>query len=401
MAKIEFDDPSYNEVGKKKAQNRLGKFLLTVLLIALIFVSGAVGGIGGVILLSQDNSSLAKKLGLSDVAIPTVSTQKITVQESSAIIDATKKVEDSVVSVTLKSTAQNIFGQTYQTSAAGTGFIITSDGLILTNKHVASDLNAAYTVVTYDGTAYDAKVQSQDPVYDLAVLKIDARNLPVVELGDSDDLQIGQWVVAVGNALGQFSNTVTSGIISGKGRQIDASSEAGSNSETLSGLLQTDAAINPGNSGGPLVNLAGQVVGINTAVASGAQGIGFAIPINSAKVDIDSIKSTGQIVRPYLGVRYVEITPDIAKANNLSVDYGALIQGAGLGSPAIVSGSPADKAGLEENDIITEVNGTKINQDNSLLTLIQQHKVGDTITLKVLSAGKDKEVTVILDKASS
>jgi len=400
MAKIEFDDPYYAEIDKKKT-NRFGKFLLTVLMIALIFVSGAVGGIGGIILLSQDSNSLAKKLGLSNVTIPTVSTQKITVQESSAIIDATKKVANSVVSITLKSTAQNIFGQTYQTSAAGTGFIITSDGLILTNKHVASDLTAAYTVVTYDGTAYDAKVQSKDPVYDLAVLKIEARNLPVVDLGDSSDLQIGQYVVAVGNALGQFSNTVTAGIISGKGRQIDASSETGVGSETLSGLLQTDAAINPGNSGGPLVNLAGQVVGINTAVASGAQGIGFAIPINSAKADIDSIKSTGAIVRPYLGVRYVEITPDIAKANELAVDYGALIQGAGLGSPAIVSGSPADKAGLMENDIITEVNGTKIDQNNSLLTLIQQFKVGDNITLKVLSGGKTKEVKVTLDQASN
>ncbi len=398
MAKIEFEDPYYADKSKQKT-NQFGKFLLTVLMVILVFFSGAVGGIGGVILLSSNNSSLAKKLGLANLTIPTVSTQKITVQESSAIIDATKKVANSVVSITLKSTAQNMFGQTYQTSAAGTGFIITSDGLILTNKHVASDKTAAYTVVTYDGTAYDAQVQSLDPVYDLAVMKINARNLPVVDLGDSSDLQVGQWVVAVGNALGQFSNTVTAGIISGKGRQIDASSETGSNSETLSGLLQTDAAINPGNSGGPLVNLAGQVVGINTAVASGAQGIGFAIPINSAKADIDSIKSTGAIVRPYLGVRYVEITPDVAKANNLSVDYGALIQGSGLGSPAIVSGSPAEKAGLAENDIILSVNGTKIDQNNSLLSLVQQYKVGDSITLSVLSKGKTKDVKVTLEKS--
>ncbi len=405
MAKIEYEDSYFQkgdnpstELGTGKT-NKVGKFLLTVLLVVLVFCSGAVGGIGGVILLSSNNNALAKKLGLSNLTIPTVTTQKITVQESSAIIDATKKVANSVVSITLKSTAQNIFGQTYQTTAAGTGFIITSDGLILTNKHVASDSTAAYTVVTYDGKAYDAKVQSLDPVYDLAVLKIDARNLPVVELGDSNDLQVGQWVIAVGNALGQFSNTVTAGIISGKGRQIDASSESGTSSETLSGLLQTDAAINPGNSGGPLVNLAGQVVGIDTAVASGAQGIGFAIPINSAKADIDSIKSTGAIVRPYLGVRYVEITPDVAKANNLSVNYGALIQGSGFTSPAIVAGSPAEKAGLKENDIILSVNGTNIDQNNSLLSLVQQYKVGDTITLSVLSGGKTKDVKVKLEKS--
>lgn len=398
MAKIEYEDSYYEQaVGGKTS--KAGKFLLTVLLVVLIFFSGAVGGIGGVIILSSNNSAFAKKLGLPNLSIPTVSTQKITVQESSAIIDATKKVANSVVSITLKSTAQNIFGQTYQTSAAGTGFIITSDGLILTNKHVASDKTAAYTIVTYDGKAYDAKIQSLDPIYDLAVMKIDARNLPVVDLGDSNDLQVGQWVIAVGNALGQFSNTVTAGIISGKGRQIDASSETGTNAETLSGLLQTDAAINPGNSGGPLVNLAGQVVGINTAVASGAQGIGFAIPINSAKADIDSIKSTGAIVRPYLGVRYVEITPDVAKANNLSVNYGALIQGSGFTSPAIVSGSPAEKAGLKTGDIILEVNGTKIDQSNSLLTLIQQHKVGDTITLKIMSGSATKDVKVTLEKS--
>lgn len=396
--KVDFEDPYYDNINKGRT-NKAGKFLLTVLLVVLIFFSGAVGGIGGVIILSSNNSAFAKKLGLPNLSIPTVSTQKITVQESSAIIDATKKVANSVVSITLKSTAQNIFGQTYQTSAAGTGFIITSDGLILTNKHVASDQKAAYTVVTYDGKAYDAKIQSLDPIYDLAVMKIDARNLPVVDLGDSNDLQVGQWVIAVGNALGQFSNTVTAGIISGKGRQIDASSETGANAETLSGLLQTDAAINPGNSGGPLVNLAGQVVGINTAVASGAQGIGFAIPINSAKADIDSIKSTGAIVRPYLGVRYVEITPDVAKANNLSVNYGALIQGSGFTSPAIVSGSPAEKAGLKTGDIILEVNGTKIDQSNSLLTLIQQHKVGDTITLKIMSGSATKDVKVTLEKS--
>ncbi|HLC43827.1 MAG TPA: trypsin-like peptidase domain-containing protein [Patescibacteria group bacterium] len=414
MAKIEYEDSDYQEEGNPSTGSTLlttskfgtgkttkvGKFLLTVLLVILIFCSGAVGGIGGVILLSSNDSVLAKKLGLSNLSIPTVTTQKIRVEESNAIIDAVSKVSSSVVSITLKSTAQDIFGRTYQTSGAGTGFIITSDGLILTNKHVVSDQSAAYTVVTMDGKVYDAKVQSLDPIYDLAVIKIEARNLPVVELGNSDELKVGQWVVAVGNALGQFSNTVTAGVISAKGRQISAATDNGGNSETLSNLLQTDAAINPGNSGGPLVNLAGQVIGIDTAVASGAQGIGFAIPINSAKTAIDSIKQTGRIVRPYLGVRYVEITPDVAKASSLTVDYGALIQrGSGLISQAVVSSSPADKAGLVENDIILEVNGVKIDQNNSLLSLIQQYKIGDVVTLKVLSKGDTKDVKVTLEES--
>ena len=409
MAKIKYEDSDYQEEGNPSTGSTLlttgkfgtgkttkvGKFLLTVLLVILIFCSGAVGGIGGVILLSSNDSVLAKKLGLSNLSIPTVTTQKIRVEESNAIIDAVSKARPGLLEPIV-----DIVGRTYQTSGAGTGFIITSDGLILTNKHVVSDQSAAYTVVTMDGKVYDAKVQSLDPIYDLAVIKIEARNLPVVELGNSDELKVGQWVVAVGNALGQFSNTVTAGVISAKGRQISAATDNGGNSETLSNLLQTDAAINPGNSGGPLVNLAGQVIGIDTAVASGAQGIGFAIPINSAKTAIDSIKQTGRIVRPYLGVRYVEITPDVAKASSLTVDYGALIQrGSGLISQAVVSSSPADKAGLVENDIILEVNGVKIDQNNSLLSLIQQYKIGDVVTLKVLSKGDTKDVKVTLEES--
>lgn len=398
MTKVQFEDPYYQEE-EQKVKKRSGKSLLTLLLVLILLFSGAIGGVGGILLLSN-NSSLAGKLGLENLKIPTVSTQKIVVEESNAIIDVVNKVSGSVVSIALKTTVQDIFGRTYQTSGAGTGFIITSDGLILTNKHVVENLDASYSVITLDGKVYDAKVQSVDPVYDLAVIKIEARNLPVVELGDSDDLKIGQWVVAVGNALGQFSNTVTAGVISAKGRQIDATSETGNTTETLSNLLQTDAAINPGNSGGPLVNLAGQVVGINTAVAANAQSIGFAIPINTAKTAIDSIKETGHIVRPYLGVRYVQITPDVAKGGNLPVEYGALIQrGSGLIAPAVVPSSPADKAGLVENDIILEIEGVKIDQNNSLLSLIQRHKVGDTVTLKILSKGENKEVKVKLEES--
>ena len=398
MTKVEYDDPNFDVNTKRRKSRNSVALIISVMLLSLII--GSIGGIGGVLLLSSDNGALAKKLGVSDLSIPTTSTEKIVVEESSAIIDAANKVSPSVVSIKTKSTAQNIFGQTYETEGGGTGFIITNDGLILTNKHVVSDTSASYTVVLASGKTYDAKIQSLDPMRDMAVIKIDATDLPVVELGDSDSLKVGQWVVAVGNALGQFENSVTAGIISARNRTVEASDSAGSTSETLNGMLQTDAAINSGNSGGPLVNLKGQVVGINTAVASNAQSIGFAIPINDAKTAIDSIKTTGRIIRPYLGVRYVQINQDLAKKNSLSVDYGALVKsGSSVGQPAVVSGSPADKAGIVENDIILEINGEKITEDNSLLTLVQQYKVGDKITLKVLSSGKEKEVSVTLEES--
>ena len=403
---MENQDFEMPEEGKKmfcrSRKNKVGHVIFIVLAALLIFVAGGAGGVGGVLLFSANNGKIAEKLGIKDfssISIPTK--QKIVIEESSAIIDASNKVSASVVSITQKKTVQSAFGD-YTTEGAGTGFIITSDGLVLTNKHVVSDTTAAYTVVTQDGTVYDAKVQSLDSVNDLAVMKIDARGLTAVELGDSDQLKVGQWVIAVGNSLGKFQNSVTAGVVSAKDRKIQASDSDGSSSETLSDLLQTDAAINPGNSGGPLVNLAGQVIGINTAVASDAQGIGFAIPINAAKSAIDSIKKTGRIIRPYLGVRYFEITPAVAKQNNLSVDYGALVQrGTNLTDFAVVPGSPADKAGIVENDIITEINGDKIDANNSLISLIQKYQVGDEIKLKVISKGKEKEVTIKLGESKS
>lgn len=402
MPKAEFEDPYFERKIKNHTRNKTVQIVFVFLMVLVIFIAGALGGIGGVILLSS-SGNIMDKVGLSrfkNLSIPTISTQKMVLEESNGVITASSKVSNSVVSVTLKKTVQDIFGQTYQTEGAGTGFIITSDGLILTNKHVVSDASATYSVITLDGTIYDATVKSLDPFNDIAVLKVEARNLPVVELGDSDQLKIGQWVVAVGNALGKFQNTVTVGVVSAKGRQIEASDQNGANSETLSNLLQTDAAINSGNSGGPLVNLAGQVVGINTAVAQGAQGIGFAIPINSVKSAIDSIRKTGRIIRPYLGVRYVPITKELAKENNLSVDHGALIaRGSGIGQLAVVPSSPADKAGLVENDIILEVNRDKVDSTHDLVQLVQQSQVGDTIELKVLSKGQEKTVSVKLEES--
>jgi serine protease Do len=405
MPKIDFEDPTFDQTAKRNKpapRNKTAQLVFVVTAVILIFIAGSVGGVGGVLFFSANNGEFAKKLGINfkNLTIPTTSTQKIVVEESNAIIDAANKVSDAVVSITLKKTVTDIFGQQYQSEGAGSGFIITSDGLILTNKHVVSDTAAKYAVVTKDGKTYDAVVQSLDPINDLAVIKIEARNLPVVELGDSEQLKVGQWVVAIGNALGQFQNTVTAGVISAKDRKIEASDQSGQGQETLSNLLQTDTAINQGNSGGPLVNLAGQVIGINTAVAAGAQGIGFAIPVNSAKSAIDSIKKTGRIIRPYLGVRYFEITPAIAKENNLSVNYGALVQrGKGLTSFAVVPGSPADKAGLVENDIIIEVNGEKIDETHTLIDLVQKYQVGEDIKIKIMSKGQEKEVKVKLEES--
>jgi serine protease Do len=296
-------------------------------------------------------------------------------------------------------------GTQKQEIGGGTGFIISEDGMVLTNKHVVSDTAAEYTVYTNDGKKYPAKVLARDPVQDLAVLSIDQtsqtdkQKFPVVKIGDSDSIKIGQTVIAIGNALGEFRNTVSTGVISGLSRTITASG-SGLASETLEDIIQTDAAINPGNSGGPLLNLKGEVVGINTAVASSAQSIGFAIPINKAKRDIAQMKSSGKISYPFLGVRYVLINDQVKKEKNLSVDYGALVIKGSSGEEAVSKNSAADKAGLKEGDIILEFNGEKIIQNNSLAELISKYSPGDKIILKILSAGKEKTVEVLLGERS-
>lgn len=281
----------------------------------------------------------------------------------------------------------------------GTGFIITSDGYIVTNKHVVSDEAAEYTVLLNNEKKYPAKVLARDNATDFAVLKIEANDLTMVELGDSSELKVGQTAIAIGNALAEFRNTVSVGVISGLARSIVAGG-AGFGSESLNGVIQTDASINSGNSGGPLLNSSGQVIGINTAVAQNAQGIGFAIPINEVKGMIDSVRQTGRIVKPWLGVRYVLINKEIAAANKLDVDYGALVvRGENSTDLAVVPGSPANKAGIEEGDIILEFNGKKINEGNPLAKEIGQMKPGDAVTLKVLHKGEKKDFKVKLEEA--
>jgi serine protease Do len=217
-----------------------------------------------------------------------------------------------------------------------------------------------------------------------------------LELGSSDTVRIGQTVVAIGNSLGEFSDTVTKGVISGINRRVTANDGSGGE-ETLESVIQTDAAINPGNSGGPLLNVGGQVIGINTAVSQQGQSIGFAIPINDAVQLIHSIEKYGKVVRPYLGVRYVVVDKQLQRLNDLTVDHGALLRrGENPGDLSVIPGSPADKAGLQENDIILEIDGTKIDESNSLVRLLGKYQPGDSVKMKVLKDGKEQDISVTL-----
>lgn len=358
----------------------------------LIVASFVVGILGGILGANLSNGNLS----LNNLGTPGNKTYKVT--EQSGVIDVVKKVSPAVVSITSEGSVQGLFGSVQKTQSAGTGFIVDANGLIVTNKHVVSDLNASYTVFTSDGKKYKAEVKARDSLNDLAFVKIDAKNLPVAELGDSDKLQVGQTVVAIGNALGQYQNTVTTGVVSGIGRQISAGNSSGSSQESLDNVIQTDAAINPGNSGGPLVNIGGQVIGINTAIDQQGQLIGFAIPINTIKKQIASVEATGKIVRPTLGVRYIPITKDLAANNDLKSDKGALVYGGNdLG---VVPGSAADKAGVKEGDIILKMGNDEIDQNHGITDLLQKYSPGDKITLTILRDGKQQKIEVTLGKSS-
>lgn len=381
-------------------EEALKKWKRTVGILFGCLVFAIVGTLGTLYFLSATPSGekIRSALGLDSLKtfnIQTNRSEKVIVEESSAFIDAAKKVGPSVVSITATGApVQDFFGlgTGQSTQVAGTGFIVTSDGLIATNKHVTSS-GQKFTVTTAAGKTYDGKVVAQDPSNDIALMKVDASGLPVADLGDSDKVQVGQWVIAIGNALGELQNTVTVGVISAKERNVSPSDSSSGASESLYGLLQTDAAINPGNSGGPLLTSAGQVIGINTAIAGGAEGIGFAIPINEVNKDLNSYTKNGKIVQPYLGVRYQPITTALAASANLPVSKGALLV-SGQGQPAVVSGSPADKAGLQSGDIITKINDTQIDESSPLAKIIRQFNPGDKVTLTILRNGSEKKVDV-------
>jgi serine protease Do len=333
--------------------------------------------------------------------------------EGDLISQISKTMGDSVVSINVTGTAtQNsvFFGtQSFEQESAGTGLILTKEGVVITNRHVVPNANDKVSITLSDGTELDqvevlGRTNATDPL-DVAFLKIkDAKGkeLKPAALGKSADVKVGDRVVAIGNALGQFQNTVTSGIISGFGRSIQAGDSSGSaQTETLLNLFQTDASINQGNSGGPLVNLKGEVIGINTAVAGGgAENIGFAIPIDDIQPLIKTVLDKGKLERPYLGVRYASITADLAYTYNLPVQEGAYIIPS-RNSASIVSGSPAEKAGLQEKDIITKIAGEAITPKRSLVSILGSKSVGDKVDLTILRDGKEQTITVTLEAAPS
>lgn len=322
--------------------------------------------------------------------------------EESVVINVVKNVGPSVVTVSAQTPARRVlqfspFGGFSsgivggQQQDIGSGFIVSNDGLIVTNKHVVSDTSLTYQVVTADGKTYDVKQINRDPSNDLAILKIDVQNLTPVTIGDSSNLQVGQFVIAIGTALGEFRNTVTTGVISGLGRGIQAGDALQGYVEQLDNVIQTDAAINPGNSGGPLLNSAGQVIGINVALAQGAQNISFAIPINTVKDALNQFKTTGKFApKPFLGVEYQMISQQAAILNN--VPQGAYIV-------SVVAGSPAEKAGIAEGDIITKIDGQDINQsDKDIGKIISGKKVGDNISIDLWRNGETKTLQITLSE---
>jgi serine protease Do len=347
-------------------------------------------------------------------AVPTAGVrQQIISSESQLISEIAKNVGPGVVSIEVKRQVSTPdifgFGSSISTQrAAGTGFIISGSGIIITNRHVVPAGVSSVSVTLADGTHFDnVKVIGRTATasnLDVAFLKITdlkGKKLSPLMLGDSSKVKVGDRVVAIGNALGQFQNTVTSGIISGYGRDVTAGDDTGQSTETLTDLFQTDAAINSGNSGGPLVNFSGEVIGINTAVAGGAENIGFAIPINDVKGLIASVLKHGKLEQPFLGVRYVSLTDDLAAEFGLDVKRGAYIVPSQDGQESIIAGSPAEKAGLKEGDIITKVNNIEINEKNNLSSVLSRFQVGDTVTLKVLRDSKTFTLRVTLQAAPS
>lgn len=312
---------------------------------------------------------------------------KTSTAQENTIAAIAEQVGPSVVSIITSSRAQSYYGNVDQ-SGAGTGIIVSADGYVMTNNHVVENASDV-SIIDSNGVQYeDVSIIGRDPLNDVAFLKIKSNTqFKPATLGNSSTVRIGQQVVAIGNALGQYSNTVTSGIISGIGRPITAQAGNGQ-TESLTDLIQTDASINPGNSGGPLLNMSGQVIGINTAIAQDANGIGFSIPINSTKGVLAGVLESGKVNRAFLGVNYLSITPEVAKEYNLSAKNGAYIYAAN-GSP-VASGSPAEKAGLRNGDIITKVNNDVVGEQGALSSIIGQYKPGDTVTITYIRDGKEQ-----------
>lgn len=414
----------------KKSKNqtyKANRLFIGVVIISL-FIGIIAGGISGAIFSYYTSDYINKITSLNEKKIEKKLVKKIEVeqiQEESAVISAVKKTSPAVVSIIITKNLSEYYNITgpdifpfddffefgfpesitpqprgKQEVGGGTGFIVDAEkGLILTNKHVVLDPDAGYSVIVNSGNRYEAEILALDPINDLAVIKIQTdEKLLEVEFSDSNNLQIGQTAIAIGFTLGEYKNSVTKGIISGIGRSIAAGDSRGG-SELLEDIIQTDAAINPGNSGGPLINLQGKVIGVNTAIDREGQSVGFAITANEAKFVFESVRDHNKIVRAFLGVRYILLNKTIATANNLDIEYGALIiRGKNTADLAVIPGSPADKAGLAENDIILEIENEKISQKHNLAKAIGRSQPGEEVKLKILRKGEEKIIKVKLSE---
>lgn len=327
--------------------------------------------------------------------------------ESSKIVRIIKKVLPAVVTITVSKKINPFSPQLHQDFyfpiyekkgevkiGGGSGFFVKENGIILTNRHVLIN-EGEYTIITSDEKEYKGEIIGKDLINDIAILKIEGENFPYLKLGDSSKLELGETVIAIGNSLGLFKNTVSVGVISGLSREITAISKK--ESVVLRGLIQTDAAINPGNSGGPLVNLKGEVIGINCAMVLGAENIGFALPINPAKKDLEDLEKYGRIRKPFLGIRYVLIDKEIQKRFKLPVNKGALIV-PGFKEKGVIPNSPGEKAGLKEGDIILEIENKEVSKNNDLIDIIQNLQIGKELKIKILREGKERKLNITLEE---
>ncbi|OGJ22530.1 MAG: hypothetical protein A2804_02890 [Candidatus Pacebacteria bacterium RIFCSPHIGHO2_01_FULL_46_10] len=373
--------------------------------VLLILASALGGAIADRLFVVKPLDILFPRLGSSTLS-PFQKTKEV-VTEENIVIDVAEQSSDSVITVSI--TKQQVqqpsffmdpfgtFGipQTPQKQTIkkdiGSGFVIDQSGLIVTNKHVVADTTASYKIVTKNDKEYEVKNIYRDPVNDLAILKVDAMLKPLA-LGNSDNLKVGQFVIAIGTALGEFRHTVTTGVISGLGRGIDAGDSLGGFAERLDNVIQTDAAINPGNSGGPLLNSSGEVIGVSVAVAESAQNVGFALPINVVKASVDNFNKTGQFDRPFFGMRYRVIPKETAILND--VPEGAYVV-------EIISGSAAEETGLRQGDIITKFDGKTVDENtDSIASLVSQKKIGDTVTVEYWREKKTYTATATLKKST-
>jgi serine protease Do len=412
------------KIKKSKKPKKFSYFIILIIVSLLFGIIGGVLGIGYVYPYLEDylkidfpEKIVEKETVIEKDYIPQTSHEEKVI---SAVKEASPSVVSIIVTKDLPVVKQYYYdpfegffdddffripeyrqeGTEKQQVGGGTGFLISEGGMVLTNRHVVSDQDAEYTVLNNEGEQFPAEVLARDPVKDLAVIQINSEKTfkPLV-LGDSNKLETGQTVIAIGNALGEFQNTISTGVVSGLKRNVVAS--GGGQSELLENLIQTDAAINSGNSGGPLLNLRGEVIGINVAMSQSAENIGFAIPVNEAKRGIDQVKETGEIVYPFIGIYYTLITSELAEDFELPVSYGAWIGRDGSGNmteEAIFSGSAAEEAGLRRDDIITKIDNEKINEENSLAELILNYDPGNEISLTVVRNSQEIELNVVLGK---